>query len=214
VHLLLEVIADYRHDTILAGVIGPAGDGYDPDAALDAQSAQAYHLEQAAALASTGVDLLYAPTFPAFEELLGVARAMAQTGVPYALAPMLKEDGTMIDGTPLGEAIARIDDAVLPPPAHYMIGCLYPAHAAGALRATQQKYPGALARVRGLKANASGLSAQELDHARQLESEPVKTFARDEVACAREFGLEILGGCCGTDQHHIAAVAQAYTGGA
>lgn len=139
---------------------------------------------------------------------------MAQTGVPYALAPMLQDDGTMIDGTPLGEAIARIDDAVVPAPTHYMIGCLYPTHAANALRATREKYPGAVSRVRGLKANASGLSAEELDHARQLESEPVKTFARDEVACAREFDLEILGGCCGTDQHHIAAVAAAYTGGA
>ncbi|HET6896380.1 MAG TPA: homocysteine S-methyltransferase family protein [Candidatus Baltobacteraceae bacterium] len=214
VELLLEAIDEHRHDTILAGVIGPASDGYDPSAALDAESAQAYHLEQAAALASAGVDLLYAPTFPSFQELLGVARAMAQTGVPYVLAPMLRDEGTMIDGTPLGEAIARIDEHTSPPPAHYMIGCLYPTHAANALRATRKTYPREVERVRGLKANASALSADELDRADEVESEPVKTFARDEILCAREFNLEILGGCCGTDEHHIAEIARAYTGGA
>lgn len=207
VQLIREVSARYRNGTIVAGVIGPAGDGYDPRAALDSESAHAYHLDQAAALAQAGVDLLYAPTFPAFDELLGAAQAMAQTGVPYALAPMLKDDGTMIDGTPLGVAIARIDELVSPAPAHYMIGCLYPTHAANALRATQAAYPQAVRRVRGLKANASALSADELDRAQHAESEPVKDFARDEISCAREFDLEIVGGCCGTGERHIAALA-------
>jgi S-methylmethionine-dependent homocysteine/selenocysteine methylase len=211
---LRELAADAAVRVIIAGVIGPSSDGYDPAAALDPESAQAYHLEQAGALANAGVDLLYAPTFPAFGELFGVAHAMAQTGVPYALAPMLEDDGRMIDGTPLAQAIADIDGSVLPIAEHYMIGCLYPTHAANALRATRARDAAAAERVRGLKANASAHTAEELDKANHIESEPVKTFARDEISCAREFDLEILGGCCGTDQYHIAAIADAYTGGA
>jgi S-methylmethionine-dependent homocysteine/selenocysteine methylase len=84
--------------------------------ALNAEDAFAYHCEQAATLAVQNVDLLYAPTFPALPELCGVARAMAQTGRPYALAPMLHPDGTMLDGTPLAEAIASIDAGVFPTP--------------------------------------------------------------------------------------------------
>lgn len=177
---------------IIAGVIGPASDGYAAVQALSADAAFSYHADQAGVLAACGVDLLYASTFPAFSELLGVARAMAETGRPYALAPMLRPDGTMLDGTPLGEAIQKIDAGVSRAPQHYMIGCLYPTHAQMALEATRRAFPDAVKRVRGLKANASPDPA---------------TFARDEWTCAMEFDLQILGGCCGTDERDIAAIA-------
>jgi S-methylmethionine-dependent homocysteine/selenocysteine methylase len=64
---------------ILAGVIGPASDGYAVGEALKEDEAFAYHREQAETLAAQDVDLLYAPTFPAFSELYGVAGAMANT---------------------------------------------------------------------------------------------------------------------------------------
>jgi len=105
---------------ILAGVIGPASDGYATDEALSANAAFAYHREQADVLAGLDVDFLYAPTFPAFSELSGVTRAIAETGRPYALAPMLHPNGTMLDGTPLADAIARIDAEIAPAPRHYM----------------------------------------------------------------------------------------------
>jgi S-methylmethionine-dependent homocysteine/selenocysteine methylase len=90
VELLRAVRQQFAHARIiLAGVIGPASDGYATNEALSADAAFAYHRDQADVLAGLGVDLLYAPTFTAFSELSGVARAMAETGRPYALAPML-----------------------------------------------------------------------------------------------------------------------------
>jgi len=88
---LVREVAQHASGTriIVAGVIGPASDGYASGEALNAEDAFAYHCEQAETLAERNVDLLYAPTFPALSELYGVARAMAQTGRPYALAPML-----------------------------------------------------------------------------------------------------------------------------
>jgi len=166
------------------------------------------HCEQTETLAQRNVDLLYAPTFPASSELYGVARAMAQTARPYALAPMLHPDGTMLDGNALAEAIAFIDARVSPAPQHYMIGCLYPTHAQSALRALRTARPDLVARVRGLKANASSLSPEELDNLDRLAATDCQTWVRDEIACAREFDLTILGGCCGTDQHHIEALAK------
>ena len=193
---------------ILAGVIGPASDGYAAREALKEDDAFAYHCEQAATLAARDVDLLYAPTFPAFSELYGVARAMAKTGRPYALAPMLHPDGSMLDGTALAEAIERIDGGVSPAPQHYMIGCLYPTHAQTALRALRAARPNRITRVRGLKANASPLSPDELDTLDHLAASDYGTWARDEIACAREFDLTILGGSCGTDQRFIEALAK------
>ena len=40
----------------------------------------------------------------------------------------------------------------------------------------------------------------------------VQILVRDELACAREFDLAILGGCCGTDEHYIDALAKAVVG--
>jgi len=178
---------------ILAGVIGPASDGYAADEALSTKDAFAYHREQADVLARSDVDLLYAPTFAAFSELYGVARAMAETGRPYALAPMLHPDGTMLDGTPLAETIARIDAEISPVPHHYMIGCLYPTHAETALQVLRASQRDLVKRVRGLKANASPLSPEELDKLNHLAATDVQTWVRDELACAREFDLTILG---------------------
>ncbi len=162
---------------------------------------------QAEALARAGVDMLYAPTFPAIGEIVGAARAMAATGLPYAIAPMLTPQGTLLDGTPFDDAIARIDAETSPQPAHYGIGCLYPTHAASALERTRARSPAAVARVRSLKANASPLSPRELDALDRLAATPPDRFASDLWACAREFGLTILGGCCGTDDRDIAAIA-------
>jgi S-methylmethionine-dependent homocysteine/selenocysteine methylase len=97
---------------------------------------------------------------------------------------------------------------VSPAPQHYMIGCLYPTHAQTALRALCAARPDLVTRVRGLKANASPLSPDELDKLDRLAATDYQTWARDEIACAREFDLRILGGCCGTDRRYIEALAK------
>jgi homocysteine S-methyltransferase len=64
-------------------------------------------------------------------------------------------------------------------------------------------------RVRGLKAHASPLSPDDLDKLNHLAATGVQIWAPDELTCAREFNLAILGGCCGTDERYIEALAKA-----
>jgi methionine synthase I (cobalamin-dependent) len=137
---------------------------------------------------------------------------MAETGRPYALAPMLRPNGVMLDGTPLADAISRIDAEIAATPSHYIIGCLYPTHAQTALRALRAPRPDFVKRVRGLKANASPLPPEELDKLNHLAATDVQVWARDELACAHKFDLAILGGCCGTDERYIDALAKAAVG--
>jgi S-methylmethionine-dependent homocysteine/selenocysteine methylase len=182
---------------------------YATDKALSADAAFAYHRDQADVFAELNVDLLYAPTFQRFWELSGVARAVAQTDRPYALAPMLRPNGTMLDGTPLTDVITRIDAEISPPPRHYMAGCLYPTHAQTALQALRTAEADLVKRVRGLKANASPLPPEELDKLNHLAASQIQIWARDELTSAREFNLAILGGCCGTDERYIEILAEA-----
>lgn len=205
--LVREAIAPTRVQAAIAGVIGPAGDGYDPRDGLTLEQAQAYHREQTQALADAGVDLLYAQTFPSIEELHGVARACGETKLPFALAPMLRADGAMMDGTPLAEAIARIDADALARPWHYMLGCLSASHAHGALAGLFRGAPALAHRVVGIKANPSSLAPEELDTSQRLERTDADAFAREVTEVAETFGLHVVGGCCGTDVRDIEAIA-------
>lgn len=202
-----EIRARSGHEqTYIAGVIGPSGDAYSPGVSLDTEAACDYHLLQAEALAGSGVDFLYAPTFPAVEEALGVAAAMAKTGVPYVVSFVLGRDGRVLDGTSLSEAIERIDCSVSPAPLFYSISCVHTSIAARALREeSAAELTGR--RLLELKANASALSPEELVRLDRLEGDDPERFAEGMWRIREEFGLKVLGGCCGTDDRHMRALA-------
>jgi homocysteine S-methyltransferase len=192
-------------DTVfIAGVVGPRRDGYDPQGAPNAAQSEGYHAAQARALAAAGTDLLYAPTFASTEELTGVSRAFAATGMPYALAPVIGADGRLPDGVPLADAIARIDSGVSARPLQYLVGCVHPTRFAEA--ASTSAWPRTF-RVRGLKANASTLPPEELDKLDHLEEGKPEAFA-ELMAGLHARGFKILGGCCGTGEAHIRALAE------
>jgi S-methylmethionine-dependent homocysteine/selenocysteine methylase len=209
------LLRDLRRDlgledkVFIAGVIGPRRDGYDPSGAPDAATAEAYHTPQARALAASGVDLLYAPTFAGAQELLGVARACAATGLPYVLAPVIEADGRLPDGTPLRDAVAGIDAGVAPGPLHFLVGCVHPTRLSAAT--ATPAWPTS-DRVVGLKANASTLPPDELDKLDHLDEGKPEVFAA-LMAGLHAGGLRVLGGCCGTSDRHIRALAHRLTAG-
>ena len=157
-------------------------------------------------LAGLGVDLLYAPTFASTEELLGIARACAATGLPYALAPVIEADGRLPDGTPLADAIARIDAGAAPPPIHFLVGCVHPTRFSQA--AASAAWPRSH-RVVGLKANASTLPPEQLDKLDHLEEGKPEAFAA-LMSGLHAGGYKVLGGCCTSDAH-IRALARRLT---
>jgi homocysteine S-methyltransferase len=191
----------------IAGVIGPNGDAYLPEEALSARQAHEYHGLQAEALAQSGVDFLYAPTFPKVEEALGAAMAMGDTDLPYVVSFVLERDGRVLDGTPLHEAIERIDAAASPAPLFYSISCVHPSIAAKALRDEAMFSDLVATRLNEFKANASLLSPAELVQLDHPEGDDPERFAAEMREIHEDFGLRVLGGCCGTDDRHMRALA-------
>lgn len=189
---------------LCGGVLGPRGDAYRPDEALTASAAADYHAWQAERLAAAGADVLLAMTCPAVSEARGLARAMAATGVPYVVSFVVRDDGTVLDGTPLADAVARIDDDG-PPPIGYMINCVHPTVFERALDA---HVPAVAARILGLKANTSTLPPEQLDGAPELVTESADVLADHIARVQMRFGLAVVGGCCGTETEHVAAIAQ------
>lgn len=204
---LRDGLGDHGMNVYVAGVIGPKGDCYKPEEAPGTQEAADYHREQAEALAEAGVDLLVATTFPAAPEVLGIARAMAGTGLPYVVSVVIKGSGSLLDGTPMAEVIERIDGMVIPRPAYYAVNCVHPSVLRGALRSDERLRRLAGARLLGFKANASRRPPEDLERLDHLEAEAPQRLADEIVSLWDEFGLKVLGGCCGTDDRHIAALA-------
>lgn len=196
----------------IAGNIGPRGDAYRPDEAPDTDEAQAFHTPQIEALAEGGVDCLFAATLPAAGEALGIANAMAATGLPYVISFVLTPGGTVLDGTSLASAMARIDDGAAQPPAGYSVNCVYPTAFARGLRALGREAPAMAHRLVSFQANTSARDPAELDGLDHLESIEPDRLAALMLDIHQEFGTSVLGGCCGTDTRHIASLGSAILG--
>jgi homocysteine S-methyltransferase len=77
-----------------------------------------------------------------------------------------------------------------------------------ALSAPAGRRPQASDRLLGLQANTSSRSPEELEGSQELVGEAPEAFASGTCALRTKFGLRVLGGCCGTDGGHIAALAR------
>jgi homocysteine S-methyltransferase len=206
--LLWAIRESCRHERVfIAGVLGPSGDAYTPGDASDAATAAEYHRRQAGELAASGVDLLFAATFPAVEEGVGAGRAMAETRLPHVVSWVLDGKGDVLDGTRLADAIRRVDDAVDPAPLMHSISCVHPTVAGHAVERLRADAPELVARLGELKANGSPLPTGELIALDHPEADDPERFAADMAALLDPNGLHVLGGCCGTTDAHMRALA-------
>jgi S-methylmethionine-dependent homocysteine/selenocysteine methylase len=194
---------------VISGCVGPEGDGYRPANLLSADAARDYHATQIGTFADTAADMVTALTMTYADEATGVAQAASDAGLPSVISFTLETDGRLPNGQGLGEAIEAVDEATGGAPAYYMINCAHPTHFDDVL-ATDEPWRD---RIRGLRANASMMSHDELDEAEELDDgDPADLGARYAALRPRVPNLNVLGGCCGTDHRHVAAIRDAWEG--
>jgi homocysteine S-methyltransferase len=191
----------------ISGNIGPRGDGYFPDQMMSGEEARTYHSFQVKLFADTEADLVSAFTMTHSGEAIGVALAAKDAGMPVVISFTTETDGRLPSGEALREAIEKTDDATAGAPAYYMINCAHPTHFEGALERGESW----VARIRGLRANSSMRSHAELDNSPDLDIGDPVDLGRRYAHLRGKLGtrFNILGGCCGTDHRHVAAIAKA-----
>ncbi len=202
----------YAENVAICGLLSCRGDAYDPAQALSASESQAFHTWQAEKLAAAGVDFLLAATLPAMDEALGLARALASTGTPYIISFIARSEGTLLDHTPLKEAVAAIDGQVNPAPLAFLINCTHASIFRSALLHETHSSAQVRERVCGLLANTAALAPEELDNSDHLVEEAPEAFGRSVGDLKKELGMKLLGGCCGTDDRHIRQLAMRLVG--
>ncbi|NNU67160.1 homocysteine methyltransferase [Rhizobium sp. WYCCWR 11152] len=190
---------------VISGAIGPRGDGYKAGF-MDAAEAEDYHAFQIGVFAGTEADMVSAFTLTNIDEAIGVARAAQSLGMPSAISFTLETDGRLVTGRSIQDAIETTDAATGGAPAYYMINCAHPTHFETALD------PGSawVKRISGIRANASTMSHEQLDNSETLDAgDPEDLGRRYRKLIDRMPALRVLGGCCGTDHRHVAAICEA-----
>jgi S-methylmethionine-dependent homocysteine/selenocysteine methylase len=125
------------------------------------------------------------------------------SGLPLILSFTVETDGVLPGGKLLGIAIAEVDEATGGYPAYYMINCAPPSHFARELKSGAQW----VGRIGGLRANASVKSHAELDASPEIDIGDIAELADDHAELLPSLpNLQLIGGCCGTDHRHIAAI--------
>ncbi len=190
---------------VLNGVIGPRGDGYVPGALMIPDEAADYHAPQVRALTTGGAQLVSALTMTYVAEAIGIVRAAGAEGVPVVPSFTVETDGRLPSGQSLAEAVVEVDDATDGAAAYFMVNCAHPTHFLPALEGA-----GAwLERLKGVRANSSTKSHAELDDATELDRGDIAGLARHYGELHRVLpDLRVVGGCCGTDDAHVAAIAR------
>ena len=196
---LVRRVGKDRDRVQVSGCIGPRGDGY-VAAGASADEAAEYHEAQIKSFAEAGVDLVHALTLSEPAEAIGVVRAARAQGVEVGISFTIETDGRLPDGTPLGVAIEQTDTEAAP--AWFGVNCAHPTHLLPALDggAWQQ-------RITVFRPNASTLTHAELDLMEVLdEGDHDLLCSTTAQLLAALPSITTLGGCCGTDATHIAAL--------
>ncbi|MEP7737526.1 homocysteine S-methyltransferase family protein [Nocardioides sp. 31GB23] len=205
VALMQELRSSYDdvEDVRIIGAVGPRGDGYVAREAMTAAEAAQFHLPQVEAFAEAGVDVVGAYTMTTAAEGLGVARAARRAGLPVLVGFTVETDGRLPDGSTLREAITLLEEEGAAD--GFIVNCAHPTHIAPGLQEGEW-----LARVVQVNPNASTLSHAELDDAEHLDPGDLPLLTSSYAALRDRLpGLAIVGGCCGTDARHVAALVGA-----
>lgn len=194
---------------VVSGCVGPRGDGYDPGTVMSSEDAERYHAVQIATFAASTADQVTALTMTNAEEATGIVRAAVAAGIPAAISFTAETDGRLPTGQPLRDAIEQVDAATDAAAAYFMVNCAHPTHFSAAFAADGPW----LTRLVGLRMNASAKSHAELDEATELdEGNPADLAAQHAALRDRLPAVSVLGGCCGTDVRHVAAICAAWQG--
>jgi homocysteine S-methyltransferase len=186
----------------VCGTIGPEGDAYSPARFLGPDEAAAYHAPQVEA----GAEIVSAYTLSYVDEAIGIVQAAGAAGVPVSISFTVETDGRLPDGEPLAAAVERLDRETGAAAAYLMVNCAHPSHFGGELEAGGAWRE----RIVGIRANASRRTHAELDQLPDLDRGDPDELAGEYRGLVEALpSLRLLGGCCGTDVHHVAAICAA-----
>ena len=187
---------------VVAGSVGPTGEIFVPMGTLTHSAAVEMFHEQAEGLKAGGADVLWVETLSAPEEYRAAAEAAALAGMPWCGTMSFDTAGrTMMGMTSV--AMAAMVESLPNPPIAFGANC---GVGASDLMRTVLGFT-ALGGARPLI--AKGNAGIPKYHDGHIHYDGTPELMAEYAVLARDAGVRIIGGCCGTMPDHLRAMRTA-----
>ena len=196
-------IADAAGRTVVvAGSVGPTGEIFQPMGNLTHDLAVEIFHEQAEGLKEGGADVLWVETMSAFEEYAAAAEAADRAGMAWCGTMSFDTAGRTMMGITSAKMAALVE--TLPnPPLAFGANC---GVGASDLMRTVLGF-GAAGSIRPLI--AKGNAGIPKYHEGHIHYDGTPELMGEYAVLARDAGVKIIGGCCGTMPDHLKAMRAA-----
>ena len=187
--------------TFVAGSFTTLEDCYEPDLVPSEKELREEHFELATWLKEENVDFLLPETINSLQEGEIMAQAASATGLPFFISFVVEENGCLLDGTPLGEAIEKTDYA----------GRFGVSLNCRAIDVMDKAYDYLMNNYDGLKGvypNGIGHPHDDLGWVFEENKDSIERFVQ-YINQLHAQGAQIIGGCCGTTPAYIEALSGA-----
>lgn len=199
--LAVEVAKSSDRDIVIAGSMGPTGEILQPVGALSHEEAVAAFREQAIALKEGGVDVFWFETISSLEEMRAGLEAVQDLGLPVAATMSFDTNGnTMMGISPKAYAEFANEYDFLK-----IIGMNCGVGAPDVVVGISEMKEAAKDKILVAKANCG--IPQFVDGEIQYNGTP--ELMAKYTSMVRNAGASIIGGCCGTQPHHIHSMRHA-----
>lgn len=200
--LAREAVAMADRPVVVAGSMGPTGEIMAPLGRLTETTATQLFTQQALALKEGGADILWIETVSSAEEMRAAARAAQAADMPWCGMMSFEPGGRSVMGVSPPQ-LATLIDRLPHPPLAYGANC--GTGPAELLLAVSGFAAAGCERPLIAKPNAGVPRYQDGGLVYDATPEAMAEFA----VLARDMGVRIIGGCCGTTPAHLAAMRQA-----
>jgi len=199
-----EVADEVDRDIVVAGSVGPTGDVLEPlGERTQAEAEQAFE-EQIRGLADGGADVVWIETIFAENELDAATSAAQRVGLPYVTTMTFDTGGKTMMGITAQQA-ARHNCGYAKPPLAYGANCgVGPAQMMDTIRGLVEG--GNRDSVVVAKCNCG---VPEMGSDMKIRYSGTPEIMADYARLARDAGVRIIGGCCGTTADHIRVMVDA-----
>jgi 5-methyltetrahydrofolate--homocysteine methyltransferase len=197
-----EIADSVGRTVIVAGSVGPTGDIFEPMGTLThALAVEMFH-EQAEGLKAGGADVLWVETMSAPEEYKAAAEAAALAGMPWCGTMSFDTAGRTMMGV-TSAAMAVMVEKLPNPPIAFGANC--GVGASDLMRTVMGFVATGTERPLIAKGNA-GIPKYHDGH---IHYDGTPDLMADYAVLARDAGVRIIGGCCGTMPDHLRAMRAA-----
>ncbi len=187
---------------IVAGSVGPTGEIFEPMGTLTHSRAVEMFHEQAEGLKEGGADVLWVETISAAEEYIAAAEAARLAGMPWCGTMSFDTAGRTMMGL-TSSALADLVETLPNPPIAFGANC--GVGASDLMRTVLGFGAHGSARPFIAKGNA-GIPKYHDGH---IHYDGTPALMAEYAVLARDAGVRIIGGCCGTMPEHLSAMRAA-----